>query len=157
VVFHHLRCGFAPEYNLPPPAGSNPYLFQLPFLRLLITGGNFCVCIFFLLSGFVCSVKSLRRGRVDDKVGARNVASDSIVRRVVRLVVPPTMATVLSWVCSQTGAYNVALTHGSSWLARVQPHIPGVYLSIASLYRNCVAHLFLLTVGYDLDEFRQCI
>jgi peptidoglycan/LPS O-acetylase OafA/YrhL len=155
VVFHHLRCGFAPDYNLPPSPGAHIPIFQLPYLRLLITGGNFCVAIFFILSGFVCSIKSLRRGRAEDKDGARNVASDSIVRRAVRLIVPPTIATFVSWVCSQTGAYTLAYDYGSWWLARVQGPIPGFIPPLASLCRNWVIHFHIsLRIGYYLDG--QC-
>src|SRR5205814_6559804 len=110
----------------------------LRFLRLMITGGNFSVAVLLLLSGFVCTIKSLRRGRTGDKAEARNVASNSIVRRVVRLVVPATMATTLSWLCSQTGGYSLTFAHGSPWMQRVQSPIPDLISALTTLFRNCV-------------------
>lgn len=138
---------------MPPPPEVRFYVFQLPFLRLMITGGNFSVSIFFLLSGFVCSIKSLRRGREGDKVEARNVASNSIARRVVRLIVPASVATILSWLCSQSGGYNVARNYGSPWMQRVQSPIPGFLKPIKTLLLNCVnaVHELLIVVDH-LDK-----
>ena len=136
VVFHHLRVGFAPEYNSHP--ARDRYWFHLPFLRIIVTGGNFCVALFFLLSGFVCSLKTLRKARQGEAQEARIVAAESILRRIVRLVVPASAATTLSFVCSQMEWYKSAWDNGSPWLQRVQLPIEGFKPAVYSLFWNCV-------------------
>src|SRR5271163_3321030 len=97
--------GFNPDYAF--PVGTSevlsdaPLFFQRPLLRIVVMGGPFWVAIFFVLSGYVCSIKSLRLGRAGEKDEARKVASKSILRRVIRLVVPATIACILSWTCTQ--------------------------------------------------------
>jgi peptidoglycan/LPS O-acetylase OafA/YrhL len=136
VVFHHLRAGFAPDYNSNP--GQDRYFFHLPFLRLIITGGNFCVALFFLLSGFVCSIKALRKARQGEAGEARHVAAESILRRIIRLVLPAAVATTLSFICSQMSWYNSAWENGSPWMQRVKQPVHGFRPSLNSLFWNCV-------------------
>jgi hypothetical protein len=69
----------------------------------------------------------------------RRVAAESVFRRIIRLVVPATMATALSFLCSQMEWYNSAWEHGSPWLQRVQKPIEGFRPSLKSLFWNCVS------------------
>ena len=63
-------------------------IFQFPFLRTWVTGGHAAVTIFFVLSGYVLSMSSLRllRGRDHTKV-YQNLAA-ALVRRPIRLFIP---------------------------------------------------------------------
>lgn len=97
------------------------------------------MALFFLLSGFVCSIKSLRMARMGEAGETRRVAAESVLRRIIRLVVPATMGTTLSFLCSQMEWYNSAWEHGSPWLQRVQKPIIGVRPSLKSLFWNCVS------------------
>lgn len=139
VVIHHCTWAFAPEYRFPANSPEErPYIFQLPFLRILVIGGNFCVALFFFLSGFVCSIKTLRLARDGNKEAAKLVAGCSIVRRVVRLAIPATAATFISWLFCQLGTYGLAQSAGGLWFNGTAAYTPGVVPAIVSFFRQCV-------------------
>lgn len=139
VVIHHCTWAFAPEYRFPANSRHHrPYIFQLPFLRIVVIGGNFCVALFFFLSGYVCSLKSLRLARDGNKEAAKLVAGSSIVRRVVRLAVPATAATLVSWVFCQLGTYELARSAGGLWYNGTAAYTHGVIPAITSFFRQCV-------------------
>jgi peptidoglycan/LPS O-acetylase OafA/YrhL len=143
VVTHHCGCAFADWLRFPAVSlDERPYLLQLPYFRLLVNGGNFFVANFFLLSGFVCSMKSLRLARAGEEVTVRDVISDSMFRRTVRLIVPATIATIISWTICQLGGYNMAHRYGNWWVGDVASSVPGFMLPVESLLRNCVQSTF---------------
>lgn len=131
--------GFALEYATPANEDGSVYLFQLPILRL-VASGHTCVSIFFLFSGFVCSLKPLRLARALKPEEAYVSIAGSVFRRVFRLVVPCTIATVISWILAQVDAYGMAQTVGSDWLHHTSPRpSEGLYRAIIDLGRNWVS------------------
>ena len=65
----------------------------------LIGAGNFSVCIFFVLSGYVLTQKYF-------KTKDRNIIISSAVRRYIRLFVPVLAATILAFVLASTGVFH---------------------------------------------------
>jgi peptidoglycan/LPS O-acetylase OafA/YrhL len=65
----------------------------------LIGAGNFSVCIFFVLSGYVLTQKYF-------KTKDRNIIISGAVRRYIRLVVPVSAAIILSFLLASTGVFH---------------------------------------------------
>ena len=131
VVFSH--CSFA--------FGDPPYLnllHRLPVFRVITHGGNFSVAIFFLTSGYVCSLKPLALA-LARKTGDANIAVGSgAFRRFFRLYAPATIITTIQWLLCQMGAFNPALS-GPGWLSTVSPTMaPDLLTSLKSLLHSWV-------------------
>jgi len=73
------------------------------------------VSIFFIMSGYVCSVKALKLCREDKPDEARKNIANSAFRRAIRLGIPASMATTISWFLCQVGAFNLAHTAIPEW------------------------------------------
>ncbi|MGB9941237.1 acyltransferase family protein [Methanosarcina sp.] len=65
----------------------------------LIGAGNFSVCIFFVLSGYVLTQKYF-------KTKDRSIIISGAVRRYIRLFVPVLAATILSFLLASTGVFH---------------------------------------------------
>jgi peptidoglycan/LPS O-acetylase OafA/YrhL len=74
------------------------YFAALPFVRLLFSGGHFAVAIFFVISGYVLSVKSLNLIQGGKAVSAAETIGSALFRRWLRLYLPIIVVT-FSWVC----------------------------------------------------------
>jgi peptidoglycan/LPS O-acetylase OafA/YrhL len=113
VVVAHGFQGF----GMPDTSFDVPFPFALPFFRLILHGGFLAVAIFFVLSGYVCSIKPLKLARVGKPEEARKVIGSSAFRRVIRLALPAMLATSISWWLAQVGAYDMAHNlPGYCWL-----------------------------------------
>lgn len=118
VVVHHFFYSFL----MYAAKGSGPFLYEWQRwmyhtpLQLLIAG-NFAVCIFFILSGFVLSYGYFRGG-------GQEFVRRSAAKRYFRLM-PPILASVLiSWFILQTGWHwnsEAAGLSGAPWLANFWP------------------------------------
>ena len=150
VFAHSFQAFFWPSHAF----DRRQYLFQLPFGRLLLKGGYLSVGIFFLMSGYVCSIKPLRLsglGRADE---ARKVIASSVFRRLFRLGMPATVATTISWFLCQMGAFNMARSLPPGWLAhQSSPPSAGFLASLTDLCRACVwlPSIPLLTVASYME------
>ncbi|CAO2652296.1 Nn.00g005790.m01.CDS01 [Neocucurbitaria sp. VM-36] len=74
------------------------YFAALPFVRLFFSGGHFAVAIFFVISGYVLSVKGLsliQRGQFQQ---ASDGIGSALFRRWLRLYIPIIVVT-FSWLC----------------------------------------------------------
>jgi peptidoglycan/LPS O-acetylase OafA/YrhL len=89
-IYHHISWFYGPTDDLINGYGANGnyYFFQLPFVRILLSGGNAGVHIFFVLSGFVLSVSSLRSLRDGHIRKCYTSLMSSLVRRPFRLYLP---------------------------------------------------------------------
>lgn len=65
----------------------------------LIGAGNFSVCIFFVLSGYVLTQKYFR-------IGDKNLIISSAVRRYFRLLIPVFAVVILSFLLSSAGLFH---------------------------------------------------
>lgn len=97
-----------------------PLLFQLPFIRCLVMG-RASVAAFALLSGYVNSLGPIKRARSGNLEGALSGIAKSAFRRTGRFVIPAVLATTLSWLACQFGAYNVARVASSNWIRDTSP------------------------------------
>ncbi|EUC42063.1 hypothetical protein COCMIDRAFT_104495 [Bipolaris oryzae ATCC 44560] len=64
------------------------YFATLPFVRIFFSGGHFAVAIFFVISGYVLSLKSLRMIQDGHAVSAADSIGSALFRRWLRLFLP---------------------------------------------------------------------
>ena len=118
VVTGHLCSAFVPHYHSPAMTedGSQVLFWQRPFLRLCV-GERGAVAIFFIITGFVNSLNSLREARADNIAASLKNLSRSTFTRSGRLVVPTGIATIISFLFAQLGAYKMAARIDAPWIA----------------------------------------
>ncbi|TDZ67940.1 hypothetical protein CTRI78_v002548 [Colletotrichum trifolii] len=118
-----------------PPGAPEPYLgwHQLPIICLLHRGRPM-VAIFFAISGFVLCrhiLRAIHERRID---AAYKSLASSVLRRVFRLYIPPTISMFLVAMLAQMGAFKSekAIYKGpdSVWIngtvAQAYPQLPGM-------------------------------
>ncbi len=118
VVFHHFAYVFLVWATR--GAGAHHYaaegvIYATP-LQLLVAG-NFAVCIFFILSGFVLSYAFFQTGAVAQVQGAA-------LKRYFRLMPPILMSVLLSWAILTLGLHwnhEAAAITGAPWLNNFWP------------------------------------
>jgi peptidoglycan/LPS O-acetylase OafA/YrhL len=87
--------------RMPSHLGNLEQIFSSTPLGL-IGAGNFSVCIFFVLSGYVLTHKYF-------KTKDRSIIISGAVRRYIRLFVPVLAATILSFLLTSTGVFHYYL------------------------------------------------
>lgn len=122
-IYHHISWFYGPEDDIINGFGSQPiipkaeaakgtdvvaaphyFIAQLPFIRLIWTGGNAAVHTFFVLSGYVLSVSMLRKlaspspSSTDTSSHLRSLLSSSI-RRPFRLFLPVLAVSLVTALC----------------------------------------------------------
>jgi peptidoglycan/LPS O-acetylase OafA/YrhL len=95
--YFDLRHGYL---NTPEDA----YVLQLPFIRLLFAG-RASVGVFFVISGFVLSHKSLKQIRSGEKNRVLDSLSSSVFRRGMRLHIPIFFGTFISMLLAYNELY----------------------------------------------------
>jgi len=125
VVFHHFILAFYPAMFSGPdipthlPAGQE--VFASGSIINLLFDGNFAVCIFFVLSGFVLSHKFFL-----DK--NHEIITASAVRRYVRLAVPVAFSVFCAYLLMKFSLFynqQAADVSGSGWLGGFWTFKPG--------------------------------
>lgn len=100
VVLHH----YTPDFTVSlhehgfGEAGNYWHLTSLPIVRLIWSGGNAAVAIFFILSGFALSIAPLQRMRKEGRPAGAEVRRGilgALIRRPARLYAPAIAITVL--------------------------------------------------------------
>lgn len=133
VVLDHYAIGFFPaavDVNAAAHYAGIEHWFQSTPLHILV-GGNFSVCIFFVLSGFVLSAKFFRTRE-------RGVVLASAAKRYLRLAVPVIASVMLAYLLiSLHWFYNTQLAHqtGSLWLLRFWREQPSIW---SALYHGSI-------------------
>jgi len=116
VVFHHFILAFYPALFSGPgipthlPAGQE--VFVSGSILNLLYDGNFAVCIFFVLSGFVLSHKFFL-----DK--DHEIITASAVKRYVRLVIPVAFSIFCAYILMKFSLFynqDAGIVSGSGWL-----------------------------------------
>ncbi|KAJ8117043.1 hypothetical protein OPT61_g1680 [Boeremia exigua] len=72
------------------------YFAALPFVRHFFSGGHFAVAIFFVISGYVLSIKPLRSIQKGQHMASADSVGSALFRRWVRLYLP-VIGFTLSW------------------------------------------------------------
>ncbi|APG04975.1 hypothetical protein BJI69_14450 [Luteibacter rhizovicinus DSM 16549] len=110
-----------PGAGVPGPVGMSERIIALPLLSNF-WNGNFPVCIFFVLSGYVLTKKFFATGDLSD-------LTTKALRRYLRLTVPIMGSVLLALALMSTGvatSTTVASMTGSSWLAQFWNFTPTV-------------------------------
>ena len=117
VFFHHFCLVFYTSFYNWNPVSSHLNGLEIKYGQSVfsfLTNGNFCVCIFFVLSGFVLSRKYYQNNNIDTVVSGAQ-------RRFIRLYIPIAFTLILSYVILKAGLYyNVQvsqLTHAEWWFS----------------------------------------
>jgi peptidoglycan/LPS O-acetylase OafA/YrhL len=90
------------------------------------------VATFLLLTGFVNALKPIklaRSGRSDVALGS---LASSAFRRTLRLMLPCTVATIMSWALCQLGGYEIGRLVESEWMSYTSPPRSTTLFGIAS-------------------------
>ncbi|KAF1816701.1 acyltransferase [Eremomyces bilateralis CBS 781.70] len=85
--------------------GENQNLLQLPIIRLFYSGPPM-VCLFFVVSGYALSLKSLKQMRARNFSGLLNTMASSIFRRAARLFLPTAISTFMVVIMLRLGWYE---------------------------------------------------
>ena len=97
-------------------------IIRLPILRLHTLGAPW-LAIFFILTGFINVYKPIKQARKGDVSSALTGLASSAFRRPWRLVLPCILATVMAWIMTQLGFFNLAHGVGEIWLRNSSPVI----------------------------------
>ncbi|KAH7075097.1 acyltransferase family-domain-containing protein [Paraphoma chrysanthemicola] len=74
------------------------YFAALPFVRTFFSGGHYAVSIFFVISGYVLSVKSLGLIQKGQTPSSADTVGSALFRRWLRLYIPIIVVT-FTWMC----------------------------------------------------------
>ena len=119
VFFHHFSLAFYPSFFTHDPAATHMNGLEIQYgesVFSVFSNGNFCVCIFFVLSGFVLSRKYFQSNTF-------SVLVSGAQRRFVRLYIPIAVTIILAFILMQSGLfYNgpaSVLSHSEWWLGNM--------------------------------------
>lgn len=98
VVTHHHTLWIHSGNVMQQGIGYNDkwYLATAPFLRIFITGGHFAVSIFFVISGYVLSVKPLTFVHNGEQAKLADNVGSALFRRWLRLFLPVIAVTLIN-------------------------------------------------------------
>ncbi|CZR67615.1 related to hard surface induced protein 3 [Phialocephala subalpina] len=138
VVLTHLTRAFDDDLFKPTSAeGASPRLLQLPFLRVLVQG-RIGVPIFSLVTGYVCALKPIRIYANGQQEKALVSITKSAFRRIPRLVLPASIATIIIWVICEFGGFSVTKHVASWWLIYTTPNRQSIVPSFLELCTNLI-------------------
>ena len=131
----------------------SPTWYQLPFVRLLFQG-RLGVSIFALVTGYVCALKPIKLYRQDNPEAAFTAVSKSALRRFPRLFFPGAAATIVVWLCVETGLYTIAKHTDSFYLdVMSQPRIGSLLPALNKLIQVIVATWTKRKNDYDSAQW----
>ncbi|MFA6508453.1 MAG: acyltransferase [Treponemataceae bacterium] len=133
VVLHHFAASFYPATYLGADvARHSPFdiLFLTTPLGILVAG-NFSVCVFFVLSGYVLSVKFFKTNDV-------RVLTGGAMRRYFRLLPPVVFSMAVAWLFMVFDWFPVeqaaALSGSDRWLAKCWDFTPNFQKFLAESF-----------------------
>lgn len=128
---HHFFTAFSKSVVLGYGADEqDKRLAQLPFIRLLCDGAT-CVNIFFVVSGYVCSLSALKAMSKQDPDKATRGLITSIFRRYLRLYLPVAFVSLIVTLIAYVGAFETL----RPMVEDSRQYFPGVFseIQVASL------------------------
>jgi hypothetical protein len=136
VVLNHITLALFPEILFASPEARSNSIWQQPFVLLFFTGYPW-VALFLILSGWVNALKPLILMNSGHQEKAAVSLSSSCFRRILRLILPITVATTISWVMAQLGAYKIGRLVDNGWLNDTRPE-PSMnfYQAVMDLFHN---------------------
>ncbi|KUJ11633.1 uncharacterized protein LY89DRAFT_228558 [Mollisia scopiformis] len=135
-MFHAMGCWarIVPAWHA--DADQNNIL-QLPILRTFFVSGGAAVSLFFVISGYVLTHRSLRWMRAGSAHRVPPAVASSMFRRGFRLYLPPVLLTfceMLSTRCGFVPGYNFTFVPESSFFAQFVDWISETYHLISPIY-----------------------
>lgn len=116
--------------------------------------GRIGVAIFSLVTGYVCALKPIRQYREGNQTAAFRGIAKSAFRRVPRLVLPATLATILIWLLCQFRAFEIANSAEGQWLRDSSPNTSlGLGPAILDLMRALSETWTRLYNVYDINQW----
>ncbi len=126
---------------------------QRPILRL-VAQGQAWVAVFFILLGYVNSLKCITQSRAGEVDAALSTLASSSFRRTGRLVFPAATVTVLAWFACQLGAFKLALACEAYWLRTTAPEQSLSWISaVVDLCRELLYTWFYFENKYDQPQW----
>jgi peptidoglycan/LPS O-acetylase OafA/YrhL len=126
---------------------------QRPILRL-VAQGNAWVAVFFILLGYVNSLKCIQQSRAGQTDAALGALASSAFRRTGRLVFPAAAVTILAWFACQLGAFQLALYSDAYWLRTTSPEPSSTWVyAIRDLGQELVATWLWFRNRYDQPQW----
>jgi len=133
--------------------GAESELMQRPILRL-VAQGNSWVAVFFILLGYVNSLKCITQSRAGETDAALSTLASSSFRRTGRLVFPAATVTLLTWFACQLGAFQLALASDAYWLRSTSPEPSPTWITaIFDLGHELVYTWFFFSNKYDQPQW----
>ncbi len=132
VVLHHFSVGFYPSLytGVEKKAHILSYPIEVTISKTplnVIFSGNFAVCIFFVLSGYVLTYKYF-------KIKDREILSSGVVRRYFRLGIPILFSMVLAYIFMKFNFFHnqeaALITKSDWWLATFWTFPPNFYVML---------------------------
>ncbi|KAI9810825.1 MAG: hypothetical protein M1827_006032 [Pycnora praestabilis] len=138
VVTGHLCTAFLPLIHSPALTERKPpIIFQLPFIRVFFVGGRTSVALFFLITGYVNSLNSIRKSQAGATDAALSDLARSSLTRAGRLILPTAAATFCSWLLCHLGAYSITGWVDSEWIRNgARGPEPSVWAALYSLFKS---------------------
>lgn len=156
VVFTHLTRAFDPLlFSSTSAADAAPRLFQLPIIRLLIQGRS-GVPIFSLVTGYVCALKPIRLYVTGNQERALKSITQSAFRRIPRLVLPTSIATVGIWIMTELGAFQVTKHVNSWWLVVTSPTQMEIGPSFLQMLTSLLTTWTRQSNDFDINQWTLC-
>ncbi|KFX97593.1 hypothetical protein O988_04777 [Pseudogymnoascus sp. VKM F-3808] len=137
MLFHYSLYAY-PDLREAYGYNGNTNLLQLPFVKIFYSGG-FQVFLFFVISGYVLSARTIRLMLRQDRDRILPVLSSMTFRRVVRLGLPSLVMSFISF-----------LFQRAQLLEKPWPHyVPGLWFDTRFYFEN----LHDLFTFYKWDQF----
>lgn len=148
VVFSHYLFAFYPAAHLGDPAVSHSAV-DLFFARTplnLFYNGNYGVCIFFVLSGFVLSYNYFKDKKIE------TIRSLSI-RRLPRLLIPVSVSIIFGYIFLKIGLFSniptSEVTLSTFWFRNLFNFEPGIF--------EMMRHIFINTFFLDGTHYNPAL
>ena len=147
VVFHHFILAFYPAlffggtWTNHLPEGTEDAVSKSVFT--VLWDGNFAVCIFFILSGFVLSHKFFLKKE-------QEIVTASAVKRYFRLALPVAFSILVAFVFMKLSLFynqQAGVTAGSGWLSSFWTFRPDFQESLRQAFYGT---FFLDTFDYNI-------
>lgn len=102
--------------------------------------GRASVAVFAIISGYVNALKPTRQARGGQANEALIAIAKSAYRRTGRFLLPVVVATLISWLICQFGAYKLARVVDSQWIRDTSaPASPNFAAAFTDLFHNLVS------------------
>ncbi|KAL5326248.1 hypothetical protein ACEPPN_007386 [Leptodophora sp. 'Broadleaf-Isolate-01'] len=151
-MFHTISCWHTifPAWHAEPDQTN---ILQLPALRTFFDSGGTSVCVFFVLSGYVLTYKSLRWIRAGSRQQVYPSVASSMFRRGFRLYLPPILLTFFEMVATRFGyapPLNFTFVAESTALAQFLDWVKETNYLVNPIYNfNTAIQGFVIHPKYD--------